>query len=117
MAFAVGDRVKLKPNQTSEDEVLAFLGYDTVYTVASVGRDSVTLEEDTEGTFWLTSRFELVAPAGAPGRGDIIEVTVRAEVAAIQPVDGEPGITHIVYLTHRRRTATFPRSTSVPTRR
>jgi hypothetical protein len=93
--FAVGDRVKLKPNQSSEDEVLMRLSYNKVYVVKSVEVDiikgvaveSVVLynEYDFNDTTWLARRFELVPDKKpVPERGDGVVVVVRAKVSAVQ---------------------------------
>jgi hypothetical protein len=102
--FAAGDRVKLKPARSDEDDVQAYLNYDQVYTVRAVAHsralghqppDSyVTLEEDSSKTKWLARRFELVEDEPAlPHRGDEVEVVIRARVAAVQEIHG----THIIY--------------------
>lgn len=92
--FAVGDKVKLKPNQSSEDEVLAHLSYDKVYTVGWVDSDRgvISLEgtQDFWGDFprqeWTAGRFESAAEIPVPKRGDLIEVVIRARVSSVLPV-------------------------------
>jgi hypothetical protein len=104
--FAAGDRVKLKPARSDEDDVQAYLNYDQVYTVRAVAHsralghqppDSyVTLEEDSSKTKWLARRFELVEDEPAlPHRGDDFEEVDGRHIAPAYLY----GVTSITVLT------------------